>query len=93
MPPRKSMKRKASEVDGRLTSSSIVRATANRILEAERQQSPAASQQDHTAATAAEYPDAEETFRALFDGFDCKSPSQAHSITSTNRYQTGLPRT
>jgi hypothetical protein len=76
MPPRKSMKRKASEVDGRLASSSIVRATANRIPEAERQQSPAAAQQDQTAATSVNDPDSEETFRALFDGFECKSSSQ-----------------
>jgi hypothetical protein len=77
-------------------SSSVSRAIANRILEAERQQSSATHQQvqqDQTAAAAVEYPDPEETFRTLFDGFACKFPSQVDPPQDTNQSQTTLPRT
>ena len=87
------MKRKASEIEGKLTSSSIVRATANSIPEVECQQSPAAAQQDQTTATAVNDPDAEETFRTLYDGFACKFPSQSFPQQGTNQSQTTLPRT
>jgi hypothetical protein len=73
-----------------VTPSSNSRAIANHFPDDQQDQQVEAVQQDpqnQTTVAAVKYPNAEETFRTLFDGLACKSSSQLIPSQHTNRSQ------